>query len=435
MPPKKRSQLQVKRTQFQNGKIPVRSGVTEKCLFQIEAGQSQPRSPRVAQRMTEHDQSMMRRALALAKKGEGRVEPNPMVGCVIVRNDRVIGEGYHRYFGGPHAEIEALRSCTRNPRGATVYVSLEPCCHHGKTSPCADALIQAGVARVVTPLRDPNPAVNGRGLRRLRGAGITVTTGVLVHEAAEVLAPFLTRVRLGRPYVIAKWAQSLDGILVTPPGESKWISCEASRRTVHRLRARVDAVLVGGSTVLADDPRLTARHVSLRRRALRVVLDGRLRTPLSAKLVATSKITPTLVLTTPRALNTKKAQQLKRKGVELVVCKTRNGRLVLGDCLSHLSGRGVTNLLVEGGPTVLHALLKARLVDEVWAFVAPKLIGGGPQACSLPNVVAHTDLRAATVERSGNDHFYRLRLTEPRSGKFEVQSSKKPGLRTSNFAL
>jgi len=371
--------------------------------------------------MTELDESMMRRAIALAKKGEGRVEPNPMVGCVIVRDPPaadIIGEGYHRRFGGPHAEIEALRSCTRNPRGATVYVSLEPCCHHSKTPPCTDALIQAGVARVVTSLRDPNPAVNGKGLRRLRAAGIAVTTGVLVHEAAEVLAPFLTRVRLGRPYVIAKWAQSLDGQLITPPGRSKWISGATSQRTVHRLRARVDAILVGVGTVLADDPLLTARGVPLRRRAIRIVLDGKLRIPLSAKLVASAKTTPTLILTTPQAVNTKKAQQLKRKGVELVACKTRGGRLVLSECLYHLANRGVTNLLVEGGPTVLHAMLKAPLVDEAWAFVAPRLIGGEPQRCCLANVFANTDPRAATVERSGNDLLYRLRLTDlPRAAE------------------
>lgn len=400
-----------------------------------KATNSHPWSPRIARKLTELDESMMRRALALAKRGEGRVEPNPMVGCVIVRDGRIIGEGYHPHFGGPHAEIVALKSCARNPRGATVYVSFEPCCHHGKTPPCTDALIQAGVARVVTPLRDPNPAVNGKGLRRLRAAGIMVTTGVLVHEAAEVLAPFLTRMRLDRPYVIAKWAQSLDGQLITPPDESQWISCATSRRTVHRLRARVDAVLVGVGTVLADDPLLTARGVPLRRRALCIVLDGQLRIPVSAKVVASTRTTPTLILTTPQAAQTQKAQYLTRKGVVLVACKSRGGRLVLGDCLSRMADRGVTNLLVEGGPRVLSAMLDARLVDEVWAFVAPRFIGGKPQRCCLDNVFANTDPRAATVERSGNDLLYRLRLTDPRRGKFKVQSSKQSVLRTSNFAL
>ncbi len=403
---------------------------------QIKATESHPRSPRVAQRMTELDEIMMRRAFALAKKGEGRVEPNPMVGCVIVRKGRVIGEGYHRRFGGPHAEIDALRSCTRNPRGATVYVSLEPCCHHGKTPPCTDALIQAGVARIVTPLRDPNPAVNGIGLRRLRAAGIAVTTGVLVAEAADVLGPFLTRMRLGRPYVIAKWAQSLNGVLAPPSSESKWISCATSRRMVHHLRARMDAILVGVGTVLADNPLLTARNVSLRRRALRVVLDGKLRIPLSAKIVASCKTTPTLIFTMPQLLKSKKALQLKHKGVKLVACKTRIGRLDLGDCLARLSDRGVTNLLVEGGPMILHAMLKARLVDEVWVFLAPKIIGGRSQAHALLSTPACRNARSASVERSGDDLHIRLRLTNPRRGKFKVQSSKRPfELRNSNFEL
>lgn len=369
-------------------------------------------TPRFDRKSIELDERMMRRALELARKGEGRVEPNPMVGCVIVRNGRVIGEGYHRRFGGPHAEIEALRSCTRNPRGATVYVTLEPCCHHGKTPPCTDALIEAGVARVVTPLRDPNPAMNGKGLRRLRAAGIEVTIGVLGKGAAEVLAPFLTLLRKGRPYVIAKWAQSLDGQLVTPPGQSKWISSAASRRSVHRLRARVDAVLVGVGTVLADDPLLTARGVPLRRRAIRVVMDGKLRLPVSAKALASSKTTPTLILTTFQALQSRKARILTRKGVELASCKARGGRLVLRDCLSRLAERGVTNLLVEGGPTVLKAMLDTRLVDEAWVFVAPRWIGGEPQHSNLAEVAARGKLRVANVQRSGDDLFYRLRLTD-----------------------
>lgn len=359
------------------------------------------------------DETMMRRALALARKGEGRVEPNPLVGCVIARDGRIIGEGYHRRFGGPHAEIEALESCTRDPRGATVYVSLEPCCHHGKTPPCTDALIRGGVARVVTPLRDPNSMVNGAGIRALHEAGITVQTGVLADEAAEVLAPFLTRVRLGRPYVIAKWAQSLDGVLVTPPGQSRWISCERSRRIVHRLRARVDAILVGVGTVVADNPLLTARDVPLRREAARVILDGQLRIPLSAKVVATAKTTPTLVFTTPQAEKTKKAESLSRKGVEVIACRAKNGRLLAGDCLSRLADREVTNLLVEGGPAILHAMLTVGMTDEVWLFLAPKIIGGRSQAHSLLSTPACGNPRSATVERSGDDLLLRLRLTDP----------------------
>jgi len=356
---------------------------------------------------------MMRRALELAKNGEGRVEPNPMVGCVIVRNGRIIGEGYHRRYGGSHAEVEALRSCKRRTRGATVYVSLEPCCHFGRTPPCTDALIEAGVARVVTTIRDPNPAVNGKGLRRLRAAGIEVTTGVLAAEAAELLAPFLTRGRLGRPYVIAKWAQSLNGVLVTPPGESKWISSVTSRRIVHRLRSRVDAILVGAGTVLADDPQLTARGVPLRRRALRVILDGKLRIPVGSKLVTSARKTPTIVFTTSHAVQTKKGKQLLRKGLELIPCKKQGGRLSLKECLSGLADRRLMNLMVEGGPTVLHTMLKSRLVDEVWVFLSPKIIAGQSQAHALLSAPALENARFVSIERSGGDFFARFRLTKP----------------------
>ena len=353
------------------------------------------------------DEEIMRRALVLARKGEGRVEPNPMVGCVMVRDGRMIGEGYHRRFGAPHAEIEALRACTRDPRGATVYVSLEPCCHQGKTPACTDALIQAGVARVVLPMRDPNPSVNGRGIQQLLAAGITVDTGILRSEAAAVLAPFLTRTRLGRPYVIAKWAQSLDGQLVTPQGESRWISCESSRRRVHRLRSRVDAVLVGARTIVADDPLLTAREAPLRRQAIRVVLDGRLAIPESCRLVRTATRTPTLVFTQAVQVKTPKARRLVQRGVEVIACRSKRGRLLLPDCLHALADRGVTNLLVEGGPSVLSAFFDARLVDEAYVFVAPRFMGRtrGVETCTVP--------RTVSTRRSGSDLLYHMRFSDP----------------------
>lgn len=371
------------------------------------------------------DIRMMARAIALARRGQGRVEPNPMVGCVIARNGRMIGEGYHRRFGGPHAEVEALHTCTTPPRGATVYVSLEPCCLYGKTPPCSDALIGAQVARVVVAMRDPNPAVRGRGIRALRAAEIAVETGVLEKEAAEVLAPYITRIRLGRPYVIAKWAQSLDGKWATPDvhrGRSRWISCEASRRRVHRLRARVDAILVGSGTVLADDPMLTARSVPIRRKALRVVLDSRLRIRESCQLVVTSKTHATLVLTTSARAKTRKAQRLRRKGVDVVACRSRDGRLALNDCLRKLAKRDVTNLLVEGGPMVLGSLLRLRLVDEAFIFIAPMLIGGrrAPGLCGPPRRASSSGtgrIDAAIVPRSvqtrtsGSDVLYRMRFT------------------------
>ncbi len=362
------------------------------------------------------DHRMMARAIALARRGEGRVEPNPMVGCVIVRNGRVIGEGYHRRFGGPHGEIEALQACRRSPRGATVYLSLEPCCHHGKTPPCTDALIEARVAGVVVAMRDPNRVLRSGGIQRLRAAGIAVETGVLKREAAELLAPYLTRIRLARPFVIAKWAQSVNGKLATHTGHSQWISCDASRRRVHRLRARVDAILVGSGTILADDPLLTARGVSIRRQALRVVLDGRLRIPEKCQLAVTARAVPTLVMTTAVRAQSRKAEHLRRKGVEVIACRAPNGRLAPNDWLRKLAQRDVTNLLVEGGPTILTALLDARLVDEAFIFTAPMLIGGRSAPGALggrgaARIEAAIRPRSIRTQRSGTDILYRMRLT------------------------
>lgn len=365
----------------------------------------------------ELDLRMMRRAIALARRGEGRVEPNPMVGCVIVRAGRVLGEGYHRRFGRAHAEVEALRACGRTPRGAEVYVSLEPCCHVGKTPPCTTTLIEARVRRVVVAHRDPHSVVGGRGLRALRRAGIVVEVGLLRDEAASVLAPYLTRMIHHRPYVIAKWAQSLDGKLATRIGDSQWISGERSRRAVHRLRARVDAVLVGSNTVLKDDPRLTARDVPVRRVALRVVLDTRLRTSPTCRLVSTAGEVPTLIFTAKQHAKSAKALRLARRGVEVVASSVRKNRLVLDSCLRQLADRGVTNLLVEGGAHVLTSFFTQGLVDEAHVYVAPRLIGGR----GAPSVMANVGIgrvgdtltaRSLRVRRSGDDQCFEMRFTE-----------------------
>jgi diaminohydroxyphosphoribosylaminopyrimidine deaminase / 5-amino-6-(5-phosphoribosylamino)uracil reductase len=318
---------------------------------------------------------MMARALKLARRGEGSVEPNPMVGCVVAKDGIVIGQGYHRCFGGPHAEIQALRSCVASPAGTTVYCTLEPCSHMGKTSPCVNALIEAGVARIVIPQLDPNPAVNGRGVRAVRRAGIDVDIGALADDAAALLRPFTTRVLAGRPYVIAKWAQSLNGLLVTDASESRWISGEASRKRVHQLRARVDAIMVGAGTVLRDDPLLTARDVTLKRTAMRWVVDGRLRIPLTSKLIKTAGEAATVVFTTAESGKSSKANSLRRAGVEVIPCRARKGLIDL-DALLHLEMfAGVTNLLVEGGPTLLNQLFRANLVDEAQIYVASRLLG------------------------------------------------------------
>lgn len=361
---------------------------------------------------------MMMRAVALARRGEGRVEPNPMVGCVIARGGRILGEGYHRRFGGPHAEVEALRSCRSGVSGATAYVTLEPCCHFGKTPPCVAALTDARLARVVVAVLDPNPLVSGKGIAQLRSSGLHVDVGMQEPEVLEVLAPYLTRTLLGRPYVIAKWAQSLDGKLATPTGDSKWISGAESRRLVHKLRARVDAVLVGVKTVLCDDPLLTARDVPMRRVAQRVVLDTKLRIPLSSKLVRSAGEVPVVVLTDRARAASPKMRRLADAGVMVKGCGVRRGRIELKSALRVLHREGVTNLLVEGGPTVLSSFFDKGLVDEAWVFTAPVILGSskapGPfDEGRISRVAKAIRPKRIHTRRVGEDSFHRLWLTDP----------------------
>lgn len=323
--------------------------------------------------MTHED--YMRRALALARRGLGRVEPNPMVGCVIVRAGRVVGEGFHRQFGGPHAEVEALRAAGRRAAGATVYVTLEPCCYFGKTPPCCDALIAAGVGRVVAAMHDPNPRVAGGGIRALRAAGISVECGVLGAEAARLAAPFITLMTRGRPWVIAKWAQSIDGAMATRTGDSKWITDEPARGDAHRTRGRVDGIMVGVGTVLADDPLLTCRQHRPRRVATRIVLDSRLRTPLGAQLIRTAKEAPTLIYCARDAAAARR-RKLEAHGIEIVPIRAGTDGLALNALLDDLGRRQMTNVLVEGGGTLLGRIFDQRLADEVHIYVAPTIIGG-----------------------------------------------------------
>ncbi len=363
-------------------------------------------------------QRLMKRAIKLAQKGRGRVEPNPMVGCVIARNDRVIGEGWHRRFAGLHAEIEALKACTQSPKGATAYVSLEPCCHVGKTPPCTDALIQAGIRRVVVAVRDPQIHTKRHGVTVLRRAGIDVDIGTEAVAAAELLAPYLTRACLHRPYVIAKWAQSLDGKLSTSSGDSRWISNEWSRRLVHKVRARVDAILVGSQTAIADDPRLTARNVTRQRRAMRIVLDTRLRLPLRCRLVETAREIPTLIFTAAKCARSPKANRLKARGVQVESCRTKGGRIAPKAMLSRLAQLDVTNLLVEGGPTILTTFFENGVVDEAHVFTSPMLIGGrnAPSAIGGRGASAISSAlrpRWIKIRRCGDDTLSVVRFTDP----------------------
>lgn len=354
----------------------------------------------------------MRRALALAKRGLGRVEPNPMVGCVLVRRGDVVGEGWHRRYGGPHAEIEALRRAGPRARGSTAYVTLEPCRHTGKTPPCTDALLAAGVARVVAAVHDPEPTVSGGGAAIMRSRGIAVDVGCCGDEATALAAPFLKLKRAGRPWVILKWAQSLDGKIATREGDSRWISDEASRAHAHRTRGRVDAVVVGVGTVLADDPMLTCRVGRPRRVATRVVLDAQLRTPSRAALVRTARQAPTWVVCGSTAPSRRRAA-LERAGVMVVDLPQRDGCIALPALLDFFGAASMTNVLVEGGGRVLGAFADAGLADEVHVYVAPRLIGGagavGPLHARGAGAVAEALSFATppTVTRTGDGLFVR----------------------------
>ena len=320
--------------------------------------------------MQPNDELWMRRALELAERGRGYVEPNPLVGAVVVRDGKIVGEGWHAKYGLAHAEVVAFADAGEAARGATLYVTLEPCCHQGKTPPCTDEVLRAGVVRVVAALQDPFPQVAGQGAAILRTAGVEVEFGVCETLARMQNAPYLTLLGKGRPRVHAKWAMTLDGRIATRTGDSKWISSEASRAVVHQMRSRMDGILVGIGTALADDPLLTARPAGPRI-ATRVVLDSRGRLPLASQLVQTAHETPTMIVTTVDA------PQRCETGCEvLLLPAATDGRPDLHALLNELGRRRWTNLLVEGGAGVLGGFFDAQLVDEVHVFVAPKIIGG-----------------------------------------------------------
>jgi diaminohydroxyphosphoribosylaminopyrimidine deaminase/5-amino-6-(5-phosphoribosylamino)uracil reductase len=319
----------------------------------------------------------MRAALALARRGLGNAWPNPAVGCVLVKEGRVIGRGWTQPGGRPHAETEALRRAGAAARGATAYVTLEPCSHHGRTPPCCEALAEAGVARVVMAMRDPDPRVNGRGLAMLRGAGIVVEEGLLEGEARALNAGFFRRIQAGMPVVTLKLASTLDGRIATASGESRWITGEAARREVHALRARHDAILVGSGTVLADDPDLTCRIPGMERvPMLRVVADARLRTPPQARLVQSAGTAPVLVITAPGHPPAAQAPFIAA-GADIITAPAHvAGGLDLPSLLRALGRRGVTRVLAEGGAGLAAALLRQGLVDRLVWFHAPTVMGG-----------------------------------------------------------
>lgn len=346
-------------------------------------------------------ESVMRHAIQLAQRGLGSVEPNPPVGAVLVdERGNLISEGWHQRFGGPHAEVHALAAAGELARGATLYCTLEPCSHQGKTPPCAPAVIAAGIRRVVIGTRDPAPHVDGRGIKLLREAGIEVEVGLCEPEARRLIAPFRRLMLEGRPWVHAKWAMSLDGRIATRTGDSKWITNDLSRAKAHELRGRCDAIVVGVTTVLQDDPQLTARP-SGPRVALRVVLDSQARTPLSSQLVRTAQELPVLVVTSPHA-PAERVEALRTAGVEVLSVAedpSDPDRPALRLLLEELGRRRMTHVLLEGGAGVLGSAFEGGLVDECHVFVAPRIIGGRDALSSVGGVGSERmqDIRSLTA--------------------------------------
>jgi diaminohydroxyphosphoribosylaminopyrimidine deaminase/5-amino-6-(5-phosphoribosylamino)uracil reductase len=335
-----------------------------------------PRQPPDPPSDRDLDLRSMRAALALAQRGLGTVWPNPAVGCVIVKAGRVVGRGWTQPGGRPHGETEALYRAGDAAHGATAYVSLEPCCHWGRTPPCIDALIAAEVRRIVVALEDPDPRVAGEGLRRLRAAGLDVETGLCADEAAEVNAGFFSRLRLGRPLVTLKLATSLDGRIATASGESQWITGPPARARAHALRAAHDAIMVGTGTVIADNPLLTCRLPGLGHRSpVRVVIDRHLRIAPTMRLVASARDVPTWVLTLASADPVRREALLDRGVTVIDIDSDPDGTIGLSAALAALGERGITRLLVEGGGRLAAALVRARLVDRLVCAHAPLLIG------------------------------------------------------------
>lgn len=354
--------------------------------------------------MTPNEKRYMRRAITLAKKGIGHTSPNPVVGCVIVNNGTIVGEGWHQRAGEPHAEINALVMAGNHAQGADVFVTLEPCCHTGKTPPCSEALIAAGVRRVVAGMQDPNPQVSGKGFDRLRSAGIIVEIGMLEDECQNINQPFIKHCTTGTPFVIYKCAMTVDGNIATVTGDSRWISCEDSRVYAHVLRASCDAVMVGVDTIIADNPELTVRHVP-GKNPYRVIVDTHLRTPESVKVLGNGLAHQTIIATTET--NPDIHQRYLKQGAFILVCDVFDGRVLIPDLLIKLGNMGIQSVLLEGGSRLAGDMLQSNSIDEMVFFLAPTIIGNDGFApftlrgiSSLKHAIP---LSFNSVKRSGKD--------------------------------
>lgn len=318
----------------------------------------------------------MKRALELAKKGWGRTKPNPLVGAVIVKNGKIIGEGWHEKFGGPHGEVNAINNCVENCEGADLYINLEPCSHYGKTPPCVYRIIESKIKKVVIAMEDPNPMISGKGVSILRDNGIEVEIGILKEEALRLNDIFINYITKKTPFVLLKWAMTVDGKTATKTGDSKWISSYSSREYVHKLRNRYSSILVGINTVLKDNPELTARSIEINNiNPTRIVLDRLGQVPLSAKLLDIDETKP-LIIATSEKVNIEKKKKLLDMGAKVLIIDESNGALNLKTLLHELYKQGIESILVEGGGTVASSFLEAGLVDKIAAFIAPVIIGG-----------------------------------------------------------
>ena len=317
----------------------------------------------------------MRQALTIANYACGRTSPNPLVGAVVVKDDRIVGQGWHRKAGTEHAEVHAIRQAGELCKGATIYVTLEPCSHYGKTPPCADAIIAAGIVKVVVGMLDPNPLVAGRGVKKLQDAGIEVITGVLEHEAKKVNEVFLKWINKKKPFIVLKTAMTLDGKIATATGHSKWITNSTSRQRVHQMRDIYDGILVGVGTILADNPELTTRLSGCCKNPIRIIVDSLARTPLNAKVV-TDGLSHTIIAVTASAKE-EKIIALREAGVEvLIIDADGNNRVDLVKLTEELGNKNICSILVEGGATINFSFIKNKLVDKVYSFIAPKIVGG-----------------------------------------------------------
>ena len=353
----------------------------------------------------EQDRQYMKMALELAQKGMGFTAPNPMVGAVIVKNGRIIGQGYHRKYGGLHAEREALAACTEEPKGASIYVTLEPCCHYGKQPPCVNAILEAGIRRVIIGSSDPNPLVAGKGIRILKDHGIEVTENILKEECDKLNEAFFYYIQNKKPYVVMKYAMTMDGKIAAYTGESKWVTGEAARIHVQEQRLKYTGIMVGVGTVLADDPMLTCR-LENSRNPVRIICDSHLRTPLTSKIVRTAKTIPTILASSSK--DQQKIKNYEELGCQVLYVPEKNGHIDLNRLMELLGAAKIDSILLEGGGSLNWSALESGIVQKVQTYIAPKLFGGEEaktpvEGKGFPDPASAVLLKNSEIIRLGDD--------------------------------